>query len=217
MSRRKVERGTPLDEAKGSLDYMMMQIRRDFRVQFPSTDDWWPWVQEIFTDHVIVASDGELQPEEFYFVTYQVEGERYVFAPREQWEVVELAYAPQTTESRPVLESRSGQRKWVETIPAAVRLLTEDQANVNGPWRIEGTGVTADTVNGNGRRYPGPVLEAALRRLRNHLNESAGQGRVKIESASVLTGEADHPTSKGNRHPLLMETVINWTGVQFDG
>lgn len=214
MSRRKIERGTPLDEAKGSLEYVGMRVRQDFRAQFPATEEWWPWVREVFTDHVIVESEG-LLPEEYYYVTYQRAGEQYVFAPREQWEVVELAYTPQTAD-RPLQESAQRQ-KWVETIPAAVRLLTEDQANVNGPWRIEGTGVTADVVNGNGRRYPGPVLEAALRRLRSHLNESAGQGRLKVESSSVLTGEADHPTSKGNRHPLLMETVINWTGVQYDG
>lgn len=211
---RKVERGQPLNEQKGSLEYTMMRIRQDFRAQFPSRDDWWPWVREIFTDHVIVESD-DLRSEEFYYVTYQRVGDTYVFAPREQWEVVELAYIPQTID-KPLQESATRQ-KWVETIPAAVHLLAEDQANPDGPWRIEGVGVTADVVNANGRRYPGPVLEAALRRLRSHLTESAGQGRLKIEAASVLTGEADHPASKGNRHPLLLETVINWTGVGFDG
>lgn len=217
MAERKVERGQPLDEAKGSLDYMMMQIRRHFRAQFPydgeDSDADWLWIREIFSEHVIVESD-KLQPEEYYFVPYRREGERYVFDAREAWEIVELAYVPQTTE--PMQESATRQR-WVETIPAAVRLLAEGKDNPNGPWLLEGVGVTADVVNANGRRYPGPVLEAALRRLRSHLNESAGQGRLKVESSSVLTGEADHPTSKGNRHPLLMETVVNWTGVGFDG
>jgi hypothetical protein len=215
MNKKKVERGAALDEAKGSLDYMMNQIRRHFRAQFPydDTDSDWLWVREIFADHVIVESD-KLEPEEYYFVSYRREGERYMFDPREQWEVVELAYVPQTTE--PMQESAERQR-WVETIPAAVRLLNEGKDNPNGPWLLEGIGVTADVVNANGRRYPGPVLEAALRRLRSHLNESAGQGRLKVESSSVLTGEADHPTSKGNRHPLLLETVVNWTGVGFDG
>ncbi len=218
--RKKIERGQMLDEAKGSLDYVMNQIRRHFREQFPydDTDTDWLWVREIFTEHVIVESD-KLQPEEYYFVAYRREGERYVFEAREQWEVVELAYAPQTTD-RPMQESVSQgatRQKWVETIPAAVRFLSEGKDNPNGPWLLEGIGVTADVVNANGRRYPGPVLEAALRRLRSHLNESAGQGRLKVEASSVLTGEADHPTSKGNRHPLLLETVVNWTGVRFDG
>ncbi|MBN2391664.1 MAG: hypothetical protein JXR84_13145 [Anaerolineae bacterium] len=220
MKKKKIERGQPLDEAKGSIDYMTMQIRRHFREQFPydDSDADWLWVREIFTDHVIVESD-KLQPEEYYFVPYRREGERYVFDPREQWEVVELAYVPQTTE-QPMQESASQgatRQRLVETIPAAVRLLTEGKDNPNGPWLLEGIGVTADTVNANRRRYPGPVLESALRRLRSHLNESAGQGRLKIESSSVLTGEADHPTSKGNRHPILLETVVNWTGVGFDG
>lgn len=220
MKKRKVERGAgllALDEAKGSLDYMMNQIRRHFRLQFPydDTDTDWLWVREIFSDHVIVESD-KLEPEEFYFVAYRQEGERYVFTEREAWEVVELAYVPQTNELQ---ESRAGKgRKFSEHIPAAVRLLDESNGqNTNGPWLIEGIGVTADVVNANGRRYRGPVLEAALRRLRSHLNESAGQGRLRLESQSVLTGEADHPTSKGNRHPLLLETVVNWTGVRFDG
>jgi hypothetical protein len=218
MEKRKVERGTALDEAKGSLDYVMNQIRRHFRGQFPydDTDTDWLWVREIFTDHIIVESD-KLEPEEFYFVAYRQEGERYVFTEREAWEVVELAYVPQTNELQ---ESRAGKgRKFTEHIPAAVRLLDEskDGQNTNGPWLVEGIGVTADVVNANRRRYRGPVLEAALRRLRSHLNESAGQGRLRLESQSVLTGEADHPTSKGNRHPLLLETVVNWTGVSFDG
>lgn len=218
MKKKKIERGTPLDEAKGSLDYMMMQIRRHFRGQFPyngeDPDADWLWIVEIFSDHVIVTSD-KLEPEEFYFVQYRREGEQYVFDAREQWEVVELAYVPQTND-RPLQESATRQ-KFTETIPAAVRLLTEGKDNPNGPWLLEAIGVTADVVNANGRRYPAPVLESALRRLRSHLNESAGQGRLKVESSSVLTGEADHPTSKGNRHPLLLETVVNWTGVGFDG
>jgi hypothetical protein len=87
----------------------------------------------------------------------------------------------------------------------------ESADNPDGPWRIQGKGITADVVNGNGRRYKRHVLEAAVKELLTHLRESAGQGQL------VLTGEADHPDDKGNRTALLQETIINWDGVQFNG
>lgn len=72
--------------------------------------------------------------------------------------------------------------------------------------------MTADVVNGNGRRYGAPVLEAAVQELRTHLNESAGQGRI----AQVL-GEAEHPSDKPTGRPNLLETVVKWDEVSFDG
>lgn len=72
--------------------------------------------------------------------------------------------------------------------------------------------MTADIVNGNGRRYSRSVLEAAVAELRNHLNESAGQGRY----VQVL-GEAEHPSDKPTGRPNLLETVVKWEEVSFDG
>ena len=43
---------------------------------------------------------------------------------------------------------------------------------------IKAIGITADVVNGNNRIYPATVLAAAVADLRDHLHESAGQGRV---------------------------------------
>jgi hypothetical protein len=68
--------------------------------------------------------------------------------------------------------------------------------------------MTSGIINGNGRRYPSQVIEAAVQELRTHLHESGGQGR--------LLGEAEHPSDKGGR-PNLMEVVVKWTDVEFDG
>ena len=49
VMKRKLERGKPLDEVKGSLDYQMEMIRAAFRKQFLRADalyarDDWPWI-----------------------------------------------------------------------------------------------------------------------------------------------------------------------------
>ena len=72
--------------------------------------------------------------------------------------------------------------------------------------------MTADVVNGNGRRYPSAVLEAAIAELRSHLNESAGQGR-----AIQVLGEAEHPSDKPTKRASLLETIVKWEEVNFDG
>lgn len=72
--------------------------------------------------------------------------------------------------------------------------------------------MTADVVNGNRRRYPSAVLESAIAELRSHLNESAGQGR-----AIQVLGEAEHPSDKPTKRPNLLETIVKWEEVSFDG
>jgi hypothetical protein len=85
--------------------------------------------------------------------------------------------------------------------------------NVEGGKRIRATQViTAGIVNGNARRYPANVLTAAVQELRTHLHESAGQGRI----VQVL-GEAEHPSDKASKRPNLLETVVRWDAVEFDG
>ena len=98
-------------------------------------------------------------------------------------------------------------KRFVERAGAAQ--LVESEAGV--PRRLRAVGITANVVNGNGRRYPSAVLEAAVQDLRTHLHESAGQGR-----AMLLLGEAEHPSDKGG-HPSLLETVVRWDQVAFDG
>jgi len=100
--------------------------------------------------------------------------------------------------------------KITETMESTIAL---EEAVENQPRRIKAQNViVAGVINGNGRRYPASVLQAAVEQLKNHLHESAGQGRM----VQVL-GEAEHPSDKGAKRSNLLETVIKWTEVQFDG
>lgn len=215
--KRKITRGKPVDElVKGSLDYTMEAIRSAFREQFPWKDgEPYRYIVEIFSDHLIVHEDG-LAVDEFYYIPYRSEAGKYVFAPVTEWEMVELTYQPATM----VLESHSkttrnpskierGSKRFVESAGMVVSLL-EASGDGNNMRRIQATGITADVVNANGRLYPAAVLEAAVRHLTNHLHESAGQGRLK------LLGEVEHPNEKSGR-PSLLETVVRWDNVTFDG
>lgn len=213
---KKIERGQALTElVKGSLDYTMHLIRQAFYEQFkaglPEEEFYRFDLAEIFAGYVIVADD-RLAVDEFYRVAYAVNNGVYVFAGRDSWEVVELAYrlpAAALAEGR----QRDKRHRLTERIDGALAL-TEAEKNdpdPDGPWRIRAVGITAGVVNGNGRRYAAHVLEAAVREAQTHLHESAGQGRL------ILTGEIDHPAEKGHEAALLQETVINWDTIRFDG
>ena len=72
-------------------------------------------------------------------------------------------------------------------------------------------GITSDLVNKNRRLYPKDVLKKAVEDLSENLaTTSARSGR------RLITGEIDHPSSKGNNQPLLTEAVILWNSVQWD-
>ena len=98
----KIKKGQPITElVKGSLEYTTSLIQNAFRAQFPSSsmgDAYW-YIADTFADYVIVSEYGSastLKTDEFWKVTYSKSGDSYVFAPRDQWEVVELAYQPQS-------------------------------------------------------------------------------------------------------------------------
>jgi hypothetical protein len=209
--KKKLQKGNPIVEmVKGSLEYTMSLIRKAFRAQFPDPYDG-PYMDIVdsFVDYLIIGEYGSrstLKNDEYWKVTYTRDGETFTFAPRDQWEVVELAYQPQSK----VVESkkRKGQRI-EERINAGVVLLEKEEGKARR-IKIDGA-IQAGVVNGNGRRYPAPVLETAVAELSSHLNESAGQGR-----AIQVLGEAEHPSDKGGR-PNLLETVVKWEEVTFDG
>ena len=210
MEEEKLARGQALAElVKGSINYTLHLIRKAWYSQFERTIDeaGWTvhWLEEVFADYVI-AKDDALATDEYYRVAYSREAGTYVFAEREAWDVVELAYQPQTA----LEESQAGRHRFTEVVDRAIVLL---EGQDGGRW-IEGTGITADVVNGNGRRYPRHVLREAVERLQGHLHESAGQGRL----GQVVTGEAEHPSSKGTTHPQFLETIVNWNAghVRFD-
>lgn len=225
--RRKIERGQELTElAKGSLEYTLNLMSQAFRRQFPYEDRREYWIVETFADHVIVNgwNDDDLKSDEFYQVTYTRDGDTFIFAPRDQWEIVELAYQPQTVERPSLMEHKTtekaaaknkrGGKRFVETTDVAqIELVEAKGDSAEGPWRIKAIGNTADVVNANGRRYKAELLAAAVADLQNHLHESAGQGMLRVKP----TGESDHPKDKGNRRALLSETIINWDSVTFDG
>jgi hypothetical protein len=217
-------KGKKLEEiTKGSLDYQRMEILTAFRNKFPDPEGGWYSVEEVFTDHLIVSTYGsganaKLMPDEFYRVEFSKSESGFEFGSQ-PWPVVELTYRPAGQEETMAEIGESQKRKkgkrLVESINQSLTLNESeaDDDNLDGPWRIKGIGITADVINGNYRIYPARVLEAAVQQLKAHLNESAGQGRI----LSVTTGEADHPEDKGNRRSMLMETVINWDNVTFDG
>lgn len=110
----------------------------------------------------------------------------------------------------PVTESAGKQGKgqrFTETIEQALTV-TESKAD-NGGRSIKAVGITADVVNANGRRYPRRVLAEAVSKLNGHLHESNGQGQF------VTTGEAEHPSDKGQRANIL-ETVVKWQAASLD-
>jgi hypothetical protein len=211
---KKIGKGKLITElVKGSMDYTMNLIQNAFHTQFPYQDGGENYsVNEIFSDHVIVSSweNTELKTDEYFKVTYSKSGDAYTFATRDQWEIVELTYQPQTTPSQigeKTLKKKG--KRFEERVDARLSL---QEAEAGKPRRIKINGaITANVVNGNKRRYPVQVLSAAVEELRGHLNESAGQGR-----AVQILGEAEHPSDKGGR-PNLLETVTKWEEVSFDG
>jgi hypothetical protein len=203
MEKRKVDRGRPLNEAttKGSLDYLSRSIRSAFYRQHHDTDSEWFMVEEIFDDHVIVNSDA-LPHDEFYLVTYAQNGSHFVFANREEWEVVELTYQPAGVLEQ--LRERKGER--IKDSGSSAYL---GEAVADKPRRIFADVATADVVNGNSRRYPLAVLVEAVHEAKSHLHESFSQGRA------ILLGEEDHPADK-KQSPRLTETITVWDDIWFD-
>lgn len=210
---KKIKKGQPIEElVKGSLDYTMNAIREAFRAQFPYMDNNPSYyIEEMFAGHVIVRSFGEdnaLKADEYYMVTYEQHGDSYTFAARDAWEIVELAYQPQTKVTNESKEK--GGKRFEERMECAAELM---EAVEGKPRRVRFKGaMTADIVNGNDRRYPASVLQAAVEELTTHLHESAGQGR-----AVQVLGEAEHPSDKSTRRANLLETVTKWDEVSFDG
>jgi hypothetical protein len=209
---KKIGKGNEITElVKGSMDYTMSAIRDAFYKQFPNSSGM--YLAETFSDHVIVSGWGEgwdLKVDEYYKVTYTTEGESFVFAPRDQWEVVELTYKPQTmlTESK----KKKGKR-FEETLDAThVQFLeAKDASKATRRIRIENF-MVANEINGNKRLYPPQVIEAMVNDWQPYLRESRGQGRL-----TILTGEMEHPSDKGKKRPEYLETVVRWDTLDWDG
>ncbi len=217
MAAKRIERGKPIEElVKGSMQYTLQLIADAFRAQFPYEQDGEGkyhdyYIVDTFAGAVVVREYGskDLKVDEFYLVGYERQGESYAFAAREAWEVVELAYQPQTQafadESQ--AQPKKGEKRLVEQF-GGVRLM---EAEGEGkPRKIRAIGITADVVNGNGRRYPAAVLKEAVQDVQGKLGGSPGQGRLV-----QLLGEAEHPSAKSGR-PNILETVFKWEAISFN-
>lgn len=126
-------------------------------------------------------------------------------------EVKEIALFEPVTESAPSTGSGAGRKgqAFTETIEQVME--SAPSASAGAGRKVKAIGITADVVNGNGRRYPRAVLAAAVAGLNSHLHESNGQGRL----VTVATGEVEHPSDKGGR-PNLLETVVKWNAASLD-
>src|SRR5690242_3811494 len=161
---KKIKKGNPIEElVKGSIEYTMREIQNAFRAQFPMMDMGYWYIVDTFSDFIVVgsyynSSDKPLKSDEYYKITYSKNGETYTFASQDQWEVVELAYQPQTTV---VAEGKKRKgKKFEERVNAPVTLLEREEGK---PRKIKIDGaIQAGVVNGNGRRYPSAVLKAAV-------------------------------------------------------
>lgn len=235
---RKVPRGRPLEDAvraalpadrqqldelvKGSLDYTMAMIRSAFYRQFRSSYAYdsgpYIYIEEIFDGYVIVRAE-DLPPDEYYYVAYSRDEQgAYSFTPRDQWEVVELAYriqaavSEQAKQAMKIAESgppAAPERRRVEIVESLTEVRLEEADKSTGARRITGYGITADVVNKNGRRYSRPVLDTALAEARTN--------RATLGARAVL-GESGHPSDKGQRAEFL-ETIVRWDDwvIEADG
>ncbi len=200
---KKIKRGSPIQElVKGSSEYTMRMIRRAFYSQHPDTRDEYFWVVETFDDHIIVNSD-QLNVDEFYLVTYATVDGEFVFAARDEWQTVELAYQPISIEER--LRESKGSRITV----VSERRARLSEAKDGQPRTLFVNVAEADEINLNSRRYSQEVLIEAAAEARQHLHESFSQGRASI------VGEEDHPPDKRQR-PRLTETIVVWKDIWFD-
>lgn len=144
-----------------------------------------------------------------YEIPWQVEGEGFAFGSPVKVERV-TRYEDVTPATQGMSESKDKGERFTELLE---QRLTLTEASGDGPRRIRAIGTTADIVNENGRRYPRMILAGALAALNDSLGQSAGQGRLIVDGG--VTGEAEHPSSKGGR-PHILETIVKWETASLD-
>jgi hypothetical protein len=204
-SMKKVKKGKPIEETtKGSLEYAIYEVWRAFRQQV--SEAWNYYICETFADHLIVF-DYDLPTDEYWLVNYTKSTDGYSFDAREAWELVQLAYEPTRMPTADSRTARQAERSFSERTGTLV--LTEA---ADGRRRVKAIGMTAGVINENMRRYPIPVVAAAVEEARQQLGNLAGRlGR------GPLLGEAEHPSDKPTKRANLLETVVVWDSITFDG
>jgi hypothetical protein len=234
----KLKRGKPLSETGGSIEDRLQSLRSAFYRAFPDSPmtqgGVYYYVRDTFEDHMIVSTYGtELPDGHYYRVGYTVAGTEITFDAFDTWLVVQLDYVPAESDkpapdlSAPVTTTLESEQQAKPAKARGRKRLTEEtdgmrvvlgEAKGAGIRTITIAGaITAGVRNRNDRVYPLEVVKAAVAEVSSHLHESAGQGRVVLKNADgdPLTGEIDHPETKG-KHPQLSEVVIGWTRVSFN-
>jgi len=219
---RKVKRGkAPLfDSVKSSLEYEIYSIDRAFRAQF-GYQAWNYAICDTFADHIILR-DFDLPQDEYWLVTYTPDADGdYTFALQDQWEKVELAYAPSKNPIPPEPEppddtmamgmmgdsARIRRRLLIESAGPIALIEASGSDSIR---RVRGIGMTAGSINENMRRYPAPVIADAVEKVRQQLGNPAGRiGR------GPLLGEAEHPSDRGQGRALWLNTVFVWDSISF--
>jgi len=219
---RKVKKGKPLQDAtKGSSEYFIYEVDRSFRAQF-GYQAWNYCIVDTFADHIILR-DFDLPQDEYWLVTYTPDADGdYTFALQDQWEKVELAYAPSKNPMPPepeppddtMLGGMMGDSTRIRRrllIESAGPIALVESAGDSGIRRVRGIGMTAGSINENMRRYPAPVIADAVEKVRQQLGNPAGRiGR------GPLLGEAEHPSDRGQGRALWLNTVFVWDSISFN-
>jgi flagellar motility protein MotE (MotC chaperone) len=167
----------------------------------PGNDIYIAWT---FPDRLIAYSWApEMGERQVWEITWQEDGAGgYTFGAPVQVKEIRL-YEPVTESAG---KAAKGQR-FTETIEQTLTVTEATQAS--GGRAVKAIGITADVINANGRRYPRRILAEAVAKLNGHLHESNGQGQF------IATGEAEHPSDKGQRASIL-ETVVKWQAASLD-
>lgn len=247
---RRVERPQSIEEmVKGSLEYALMEVNNAFRQQFYPSDMPYEyreryWICDTFADVVIVQS-YVMASDEFFLVKFERNGKEIVFAPREQWELVELTYKLPTpapaasteanevaemsevaTESEPEPEAKAAKETPKEESKKngsrGRKRFTEDAQVLFSLEEAAGSNGSKLKVIRANKAMTADIVNDNGRRYRNEVLRAAVEEVRKHLNESPgqgrlvqLLGEAEHPSTKGKR-PNVLETVVKWNEIDFD-
>lgn len=138
----------PIREAGGSLDDFISRVRDAFFTTFRRPEsDYYPWVVDVFEDHVITSEQDQGQ-RRYYTVAMTVTDEAVTFAAREDWQEVKLDYVPAGAAVSEALR--------LDVLLPVREVQTADDGSIDGVIVTEGR-------SANGNVYTGAALESGIR------------------------------------------------------
>lgn len=180
---RKLQRGAPIQETGGSIEDFLRALRMAFYAMNPDSQTEWKFVRDVFADHIIVESTL-LPANQFYSVAYTVSqgvsGLLFQFAPRLQWETVELDYVPAQRQEVPAMPPVEGQ---LPEIPGAAAPAPDDESAkpVAQQPVAEGKRITRKPTRF--RLQPGEKPPPALQGVVEAAGGKAGNKRLTVGEA----------------------------------